>query len=74
MSAPRAAEIHCHKCGGFMSGDPMNIAYRLRLTRERPAVPHSGLCRCTPPVVFGPPPGYRSIPAMPAVAPPSGGD
>jgi hypothetical protein len=58
-------DIHCHGCGGFI-GDPGPISYRLPPELARPAIPHSGLCACTPPIVYGPPPGYLSSPGMPS--------
>ena len=74
MGVRKADEIHCHHCGGFMSGDPQTISYRLRLTAQRPAAPHAGLCACRQPVVYGPPPGYLSSPGMPLVDARGAGD
>ena len=58
-------DIHCHTCGGFI-GDPGPISYRVPLNPEDLAIPHSGLCACAPPIVYGPPPGYLSSPGMPS--------
>src|SRR2546427_5581914 len=54
-------DIHCHGCGGFIS-NPAPISYRLPSSRALPAAPHSSLCTCTPPIVYGPPQGYLSSP------------
>ncbi len=59
-------DIHCHGCGGFI-GDPMRISYRFPSNRADLAIPHSGLCPCTPSIVYGPPPGYLSSPGMPSI-------
>jgi len=58
--------IHCHSCGGFIS-DRGAISYRLPPHPAHMAIPRSGLCACTPPIVYGPPPGYLSSPGMPSV-------
>jgi hypothetical protein len=58
------AEIHCHSCGGFIS-EPGPISYQLPPDPAAVAIPHSGLCPCTPPIIYGPPPGYLSSPGMP---------
>ena len=57
-------DIHCHACGGFIS-DPQRISYR-RPTGDTVAIatPRSAICTCAESVVFGPPSGYASIPAM----------
>jgi hypothetical protein len=60
-------EIHCHGCGGFIGGDPKEVAYRLPTDTVLLAAPHSGLCRCEPPVLYEAPPGYLSSPGMPSV-------
>jgi len=52
-------DIHCHSCGGFIS-DPGPTAYRLPPNPAHLAIPHSGLCPCTPPIVYGPAPGMPS--------------
>lgn len=52
-------DIYCDTCGGFMS-DPSRISYRLPPAAALAPVPHSGLCPCPEPVIYGPPPGRRS--------------
>lgn len=61
-------DIHCHSCGGFISGDPRGVSYRLPSNAAPTATPHSSLCLCDPPIVYGPPPGHVSSPGMPSVA------
>ena len=52
-------DIYCDTCGGFMS-DPSRISYRsLPATAAIPA-PHSALCACVVPIIYGPPPGRAS--------------
>jgi hypothetical protein len=58
------SEIHCHTCGGFIT-DPAGVSFRAPSDTTPPAVPHSGLCACHPPVVYGPPPGYVTSPGLP---------
>jgi hypothetical protein len=58
--------IHCDICGGMMY-DEASISYRLATGTVMVAVPHSGLCTCPVPVVYGPPPGFASMPAVPSV-------
>lgn len=58
--------IHCDACGGFMN-DPSNISYRVPVATEPAPAPHSGLCACTVPIVYGPPPGFASMPNIPSV-------
>lgn len=65
------SEIHCHKCGGFIGGDPREISYRLPADTVLMAAPRSGLCACEPPVLYEAPPGYLSSPGMPSIG--SGG-
>ena len=48
-------EIHCHRCGGFI-GNPAGTTYREASATTPPVSPHSGLCVCGKPVVFGPAP------------------
>jgi hypothetical protein len=60
------SEIHCHTCGGFIS-DPAMISYRTPGGTVMPAVPYSGLCACTPAIVYGPPPGFLSKPDMASI-------
>ncbi len=60
------SEIHCHTCGGFIN-DPTTIAYRTPSETVMPAVPFSGLCACIPAIVYGPPPGFVSMPAMSSI-------
>ena len=57
-------DIYCHSCGGFIC-DPRHIEYRLAGNAPQRAVPRNSFCSCTPPVVYGPPPGYLSSPGMP---------
>ncbi len=58
-------EIHCHSCGGFI-GDPRRISYRFPLNPAHVATPHTRLCSCSWPIVYGPPPGYLSSPGVPS--------
>ncbi len=58
--------LYCHNCGGFIN-DPTWISYRLPADPPQVAVPHSGLCTCGSPTVYGPPPGHSSSPGMPGV-------
>lgn len=44
--------IHCHICGGFI-GNPAGTTYRTPNAATLPAVPHSALCVCDHPVVYG---------------------
>ena len=60
------SEIHCHTCGGFIN-DPTTIAYRTPSQTVMPAVPFSGLCACIPAIVYRPPPGFVSMPAMSSI-------
>lgn len=60
-------DIHCHACGGFIT-DPERISFRLPADPVAIAIPRSGICTCTESVVFGPPSGYASIPAMKSAA------
>jgi hypothetical protein len=57
-------DIYCHSCGGFIC-DPRHIEYRLPPSPAEGARPRSSFCSCTPPIVYGPPPGYLSSPGMP---------
>jgi hypothetical protein len=59
-------EIHCHTCGGFI-GDRALIAYQLPLDPGGVAEPHSALCTCSRPMLYGAPPGHASSPGMPRV-------
>jgi len=64
-------EIHCHTCGGFIT-DPTTVSHRLPDGKVAVAAPHTGLCSCAPAIVYGPPAGYLSWPALPrATVPPS---
>ncbi|HZH40230.1 MAG TPA: hypothetical protein VFD85_04435 [Gemmatimonadales bacterium] len=56
-------DIHCHACGGFIS-DPARTAHRPAGDPAAIATPQSCLCTCKESVVYGPPAGYASIPAM----------
>jgi hypothetical protein len=57
-------EIHCHTCGGFIA-DPTTVSYRLPDDTVTLAAPHTGPCNCALAVVYGPPAGYLSWPALP---------
>ena len=46
--------IHCHICGGFI-GNPARTTYRVPDAAIPPVVPHSALCVCDHPVVYGTP-------------------
>ncbi len=59
------SEIHCHACGGFII-DPVGVSYQLPSAAAVTATPRSGLCTCHQSVVYGPPPGYLALPALPA--------
>ena len=59
-------EIHCYNCGGFIS-EPKQISHRVATNAAHgvfAALPHSALCTCTLPVVYGPPAGYASSPSI----------
>jgi len=56
-------DIHCHACGGFI-GDPAHTTHRPLADPATIATPQSRICTCTASVVYGPPAGYASIPAM----------
>ena len=58
-------KIHCHTCGGCIS-DPTTVSYRLPDGTGAVAAPHTGLCSCAPAIVYGPPAGYLSWPALPS--------
>ena len=59
------SEIHCHACGGFII-DLAGVSYRLlSAAAADPAAPRSGLCTCHQSIVYGPPPGYLSLPGVP---------
>ena len=60
-------DIHCHACGGFIS-DPGRISHRLSGDTTAIAVPRSGICTCRESVVYGPPSGFASVPAMKSAA------
>ena len=57
-------ELHCQECGGFISS-LRHISYRIPVVDETPAHANDGLCECTTPILYGPPPGYLSSPGMP---------
>ena len=48
------AETHCHRCGGFLSGDPEAVAFQPGRSIEDAATPHSGICPCVAPAIYGP--------------------
>jgi len=56
-------EIHCHTCGGGIA-DPTTISHRLPDSAQVEARPHAGVCACELPIVYGPPAGYLSWPAI----------
>jgi hypothetical protein len=58
------SEIHCHACGGFII-NPGGVSYRLPSAAADRVPPRSGLCTCHQAVVYGPPPGYVSLPGVP---------
>jgi creatinine amidohydrolase/Fe(II)-dependent formamide hydrolase-like protein len=60
-------EIHCHGCGGLIT-DPARVSYRLASDAAATVAPHTGLCTCQPPIVYGPPPGYLSLPGLASVS------
>jgi hypothetical protein len=43
--------IHCHFCGGVVR-DPATIQYRPPRASAQFALPQTGLCTCTPPIVY----------------------
>lgn len=53
------SEIHCHSCGGFIT-DPVTVSYRVPDDATVTASPHTGLCACSPAIVFAAPPGWVS--------------
>jgi hypothetical protein len=57
------SEIHCHACGGFII-DPAGVSYQLPSAAAHTVAPRSGLCTCHQSVVYGPPPGYVSLPGV----------
>ena len=52
-------DIYCDACGGFMS-DPSRISYRQPPATAAIPAPHSALCACLEPIIYGPPPGRSS--------------
>jgi hypothetical protein len=59
-------DTHCHSCGGFIA-DPSRVSHRLPSPAAPMALPTNARCTCTPPILYGPPPGYLSSPGMPRV-------
>ena len=55
--------IHCHICGGFI-GNPAGTTYRTPNPAKPPAIPHSALCVCDHPVVYGAVEPARAHPGM----------
>ncbi|HLQ69033.1 MAG TPA: hypothetical protein VK124_05890 [Gemmatimonadales bacterium] len=49
------ADIHCHRCGGFIA-NPEGTTYREASVTTPPVAPHSGLCMCDYSLVYGPVP------------------
>ena len=43
--------IHCHFCGGVVPA-PATIEYRPPRSSAQVALPQSGTCSCTPPIVY----------------------
>ena len=43
--------IHCHFCGGVVKGRAM-IEYRPPRSSAQLALPQTGTCTCTPPIVY----------------------
>lgn len=63
------AEIHCHRCGGFIA-NPAGTTYQRPsdvTPPPSPVTPHTGLCTCESALVNGEPAGYVSWPGLPAV-------
>lgn len=58
-------EIHCHVCGGFIS-DRALIEYRVP-SDAATASPHTALCDCAQPTIYGAAPGRLSSPGTPAI-------
>ncbi|HTI05598.1 MAG TPA: hypothetical protein VL549_09795 [Gemmatimonadales bacterium] len=56
-------DLHCHTCGGNIA-DPTTVAYRLPESTQVEKPAHAGACACDPPIVYGPPTGYLSWPAI----------
>jgi len=44
----------------------VGVSYQLPSAAAVTATPRSGLCTCHQSVVYGPPPGYLALPALPA--------
>jgi hypothetical protein len=57
------SEIHCHTCGGGIA-DATTISYRLPDSAHVEPPAHAGVCTCAAPIVYGPPAGYLSWPAI----------
>lgn len=47
------APIHCHRCGGFLGGDLQAVAFQPAMSTEDAATPHSALCACVLPAIYG---------------------
>ena len=43
--------IHCHFCGGVVR-DPATIQFRPPRSSAQVALPQTGTCTCTPPIVY----------------------
>ena len=56
-------EIHCHTCGGSIA-DPTIGSHRVPDNTIVATTPHAGLCACELPIIYGPPAGYLSWPAI----------
>jgi hypothetical protein len=46
---------HCHRCGGFIATSG-GTTYREPSVATPVAIPHSALCQCDRPVIYGPSP------------------
>jgi len=53
------ADIHCHRCGGFI-GSPEGTTYREPSMTTPPVVPHSAMCLCDHSLVYGSKPKLAS--------------
>lgn len=58
-------QLHCGTCGGLIS-DLSKVSYRLPSRTLSAPAGHGDPCGCPVPVIYGPPAGFASIPAMPA--------
>jgi hypothetical protein len=63
-------ELHCALCGGFIS-ELRYVSYQPAPDTAVGVAVCGDVCRCVPPVVYGPPPGYLSSPGFPIPSRPS---